>query len=114
MNFLEMKMSIADTLSTSLTGIIVVMIILALLAVIVMVLSKVVRVLEGKKKAEAKADAPADAQSAQAPSAQPANDTVDLYKTDAKTAAAIMAIVSKECGIPLNKLKFNSIRLIEK
>lgn len=116
MNVLEMHMSIADTLSISLTGIIVVMIILAMLAVIVMGLSKVVRVLEGKtKKSVTKKDAAAaPANDAAAPDAQPANDSVALYKTDEKTAAVIMAIVSEECGIPLNKLKFNSIRLIEK
>ena len=39
--------------------------------------------------------------------------TLNLYKTDEKTAAVIMAIVSKESGVPLNRLKFNSIKLIE-
>ena len=36
---------------------------------------------------------------------------VELYKVDEKSAATIMAIVSHETGIPLNRLQFNSIRL---
>ena len=41
-------------------------------------------------------------------------EDLELYKTDDKTAAAIMAIVSNQTGIPLNKLAFKSIKLIEK
>jgi len=36
-----------------------------------------------------------------------------LYNTDERTAAMIMAIVSDESGIPLSKLCFKSIKLIE-
>ena len=53
-----------------------------------------------------------------APNGSPLPETqsvgsLDLYKTDEKTAAVIMAIVSEESGIPLNRLQFNSIKLIE-
>jgi len=38
---------------------------------------------------------------------------LDLINVDDKTAAVIMAIVSNESGIPLNRLQFNSIKKIE-
>ena len=39
--------------------------------------------------------------------------TLDLVDTDEKTAAVIMALVSYKSGIPLNRLSFKSIRLME-
>ncbi len=39
---------------------------------------------------------------------------LELYKTGYKTAASIMAIVSHESGIPLNRLQFTSIKLDDK
>ena len=41
------------------------------------------------------------------------NGELDLIETDEKTAAVIMAIVSNKSGIPLNRLSFKSIRLME-
>lgn len=38
---------------------------------------------------------------------------LDLIETDEKTAAVIMALVSYKSGIPLNRLSFKSIRLME-
>lgn len=46
----------------------------------------------------------------------PANTSagsLDLIDVDEKTAAVIMAIVSNKSGIPLNRLSFKSIRLME-
>ena len=108
----------AQAVSISLTGILTVMIILALLAVLVVILSRLIRAAEGKPK-----DAPAPQKTVK-PISAPKPETVttdekqtagqlDLYKTDEKTAAVIMAIVSKESGIPLNRLSFKSIKLIE-
>ena len=37
-----------------------------------------------------------------------------LFDVDEKTAAVIMAIVSNESGIPLNRLQFKSIKAIRK
>ena len=118
--------SIAEALSLSVTGIAVVMIILALLAVLVVILSKVIRTVESVSKKKAKSKDKSEAE-VKLPVAEKKaeNKTValdetqsagklDLYKTDEKTAAVIMAIVSNESGIPLNKLQFNSIKLIEK
>ena len=38
---------------------------------------------------------------------------LDLIDTDEKTAAVIMALVSYKSGIPLNRLSFKTIRLME-
>ena len=112
----------SQAVNISVTGIIVVMIILALLAVLVVLLSKAIRAMEkgAKKNQTAQAvkspvnavTAPVADKGAKLPETQSAGQ-LDLYKTDEKTAAVIMAIVSDESGIPLNRLKFNSIKLIE-
>ncbi len=39
--------------------------------------------------------------------------TLELVDTDEKTAAVIMAIVSHQSGIPLERLQFKSITLME-
>lgn len=121
---LKQSISMGEALSVSVTGIIVVMIILALLAVIVVLLSKAVRAVESKankkaKKSESEAAmTPAKSENKPSVNSKPLPETqsigsLDLYKTDEKTAAIIMAIVSNESGIPLNRLQFNSIKLIE-
>ena len=38
---------------------------------------------------------------------------ITLIGTDEKTAAVVMAVVSKNLGVPLEKLRFHSIRLVE-
>lgn len=128
MNFLayEDGISIGQAAQVAVTGIIVVLIVLAVLAVLVVLLSKLVRagenVLKGKQKndespvseipAAPVAEAPKSVSGTALPESQSAG-SLDLYKTDEKTAAVIMAIVSNESGIPLNRLVFNSIKLIE-
>ncbi len=111
-----MKISMLEALNISITGFVVVLIILALLACIILILSKVIRlfVKDGKPKkdtAEKSAEAPAPAPDA--PTVQPSTG-IELYKVSEKTAAAAMAIVSHESGIPLNKLAFRSVKLVEK
>lgn len=117
----DTSISMKEALSTSVTGIAVVMIILALLAVLVVILSKLIRAVESaskKKENKSAVAAPVSGKKAESkgtalPDTQSAGD-LELYKTDEKTAAVIMAIVSNESGIPLNRLQFNSIKLIEK
>ena len=118
-----MELSILDALNISLTGFVVVLIILALLAVIIVLLSKVIRVVEGignKKEVDEEpkvvsaptvTPAPAPVVPTAAPVAYCGG--VELYKTDLKTAAMAMAIVSHESGIPLERLQFTSIRLVD-
>lgn len=111
---LKQTISMGEALSVSVTGIIVVMIILALLAVIVVLLSKAIRAVE--RKTLKKTANPTDKKVFNPVIKEPKKDngikalpetqsigSLDLYKTDEKTAAIIMAIVSNESGIPLNR-----------
>lgn len=100
-------------LIVALVGILIVLVELGILAVLIQGISKIVRALEGavsKKSAvpAAAAPAPAAAPVAAAPSAG-----VQLVGVDEPTAAVIMAIVSNESGIPLNRLSFKSIKITE-
>ena len=115
-------MTIGEALNVSATGFIVVPIILALLACIIVVLSKLIRLFDGdnksKNKEEKKISAPVSEPVKATPVAEPVQATqipggLELYKTSEKTAATIMAIVSHESGIPLNRLAFSSIRLVD-
>lgn len=126
----EDGITISEALNVSVTGFVVVLLILALLAILVLLLSKGVRTVEGAAKKQSKSapnpkteKAPVKkipaVQPAKAPqtAALPANCStgqLDLYDVDEKTAAVIMAIVSHESGIPLNRLQFKSIKVIEK
>ena len=109
---------VLEQLPTAITGFIVVVSMLAIIAVTILVFSKVMAVIS-KKPAKTPADAPAaapSAPSAPAGSPLPANTSagsLDLVDVDEKTAAVIMAIVSKESGIPLNRLAFKSIKKTE-
>lgn len=116
--------TMGEAINISITGIVVVMLILALLAVLVLLLSKGIRAVEdlAKKKShkgtdsavsEAKAETPSKPIGTALPESASAGD-LDLYNVDEKTAAVIMAIVSNESGVPLNRLLFKSIKAIEK
>jgi len=111
-------MGITEALGIAVVGIGVVLLILALLALFIKVLSAVIGAFS-KKPAEAPAPAaPAAPVAAAAPAGVPLPATqsegkLDLVNVDEPTAACIMAIVSNESGIPLNRLAFKSIRLME-
>lgn len=118
-NLAQPQLPMSEALSISITGIIVVMLILALLAVLVLLLSKGVRAVEAKAKKNGSAESTVSDNTAVAPIPAPvvsnaSSGNLVLENTDDKTAAVIMAIVSNESGIPLNRLQFNSIKLIEK
>ena len=116
----SMKMPLFEALMTSLVGIVTVICILAIIAVLIILVSKVIR---GVENAAAKKKAvPAAAPAASAPAGKPtgvipvagvSQGTIDLVNVDEKTAAIIMAIVSDKSGIPLNRLSFKSIKLVE-
>lgn len=67
----------------------------------------------GDKKAPAATELPAAKAPEKALPAKESQGTLELIETDEKTAAVIMAIVSNKSGIPLNRLSFKSIRLME-
>ena len=105
-------------LQVSLFGILMVFMLLIILAVLIMIISHVVRLgenLAGKKgKKNASSDEPAPVQQSTAagtplPGTQ-SQGTLELDGVDEPTAAVIMAIVSDESGIPLNRLLFKSIK----
>ncbi len=109
----DLKMPLTDALATSLIGITTVICILAVIAVLIILVSKVIRAFEAKT-----AKAPAEAPKAAAPAGVPMpagmnQGQLELIDTDEKTAAVIMAIVSNKSGIPLNRLSFKSIKLLE-
>lgn len=114
----ELKMPLTDALATSFIGIITVICILAVIAGLILLVSKAIRGVEAaaaKKKPVAEASAPAAAASpAGIPMPAGMNQgELELINTDEKTAAVIMAIVSDKSGIPLNRLSFKSIKLME-
>ena len=102
-------------LIVALVGIVIVLVELGILAVLIQGISKIVRALEGavsKKSAAPAAAAPAPAAApAVAPAAPSAG--VQLVGVDEPIAAVVMAIVSNESGIPLNRLSFKSIKITE-
>ena len=115
--FANLKMPLTDALATSLIGITTVICILAIIALLIILVSKVIRAIEGAATKKAPAT-PAAAPAASAPAGVPMpagmnQGELELINTDEKTAAIIMAIVSDKSGIPLNRLSFKSIKLVE-
>lgn len=115
-------MTIGEALNVSATGFIVVLIILALLACIIVVLSKAIRLFDrdnskkvsnDEKKISVPVSEPAKATAVESTQTVQIPTGLELYKTSEKTAATIMAIVSHESGIPLERLAFSSIRLVD-
>ena len=114
--FANLKMPLTDALATSFIGITTVILILAIIALLIILVSKVIRAIEGvaSKKAPEAVSAPAAAAPAGVPMPAGMNQgELELVNTDEKTAAVIMAIVSDKSGIPLNRLSFKSIKLVE-
>ena len=111
-----MEFTLTDALATSLIGITTVNLILAIIAVLILLVSKVIRAIESKTAkapTEAKAAAPVAAPAGVPMPAGMNQGQLELIDTDEKTAAVIMAIVSNKSGIPLNRLSFKSIKLLE-
>lgn len=103
----------SQMLIVAVLGIVIVIVELGVLAVLIQGISKAVRALESaaSKKTEAPAAAVAPAAAAPVPAAPSAG--VQLFGVDEPTAAVIMAIVSNESGIPLDRLNFKSIKITE-
>ena len=109
-NILSMKMPLGEALAVSLIGIITVIVILAVIAVLILLVSKAICAIEAKAssaKAETSAPAPVAPVTEGASAGQ-----VELIGTEEKEAAVIMAIVSQKSGIPLERLSFKSIKLM--
>ena len=118
----KITLTMPETLLVAVAGIIVVIAELALITVLILGISKIMRSIEGKLSgtttnvpeatvtpvpAAAPASAPA------APAAAPvayATGRTQLIDVDEPTAAVVMALVSNQSGIPLERLAFKSIR----
>jgi len=100
-------------------GILVVFLLLVILAVCIIILSKVIRAGENISfKSNDTTVTQAAPSAAVAPAGTPLPSTqsagsLDLVDVDEPTAAVIMAIVSNESGIPLNRLMFKSIKKVD-
>lgn len=106
-------MSISRTLLISLVGFLIVFFILGILAIFVKSMGKVFDGINAKKKPQQnqmpKAAAPVGVPLPENQS----EGSIELVNVSEEDAAVIMAIVSHRSGIPLNRLKFNSIKLSE-
>ena len=111
-------MDFGQTLLISVVGFGIVFLVLGFLAIFVYGMGKVFDILGKKKEAKeaAAAEAPAAAPVSPAGTPLPANQSIGdltLINTTEAEAAVIMAITSDKSGIPLNRLKFNTIKLME-
>ncbi len=93
-------------------------VLLGIIFVVALIYSIYAKIRDNKAE-KAAASAPAE-EKKQTPAAAPvaaavgvSSGELDLVDTDEKTAAVIMALVSYKSGIPLNRLSFKSIRLME-
>ncbi|MBQ8014562.1 MAG: hypothetical protein IJ264_00060 [Clostridia bacterium] len=120
------SLTMSETMFVAVVGLIVVILELAILAVLIVLLSKIFRAIEGRVSSasdepvaasDAPSAAPAAAVPAASPVAQPAAVAVPaggirLIDVDERTAAVVMALVSHQSGIPLERLSFRSIRCL--
>ena len=116
--FANLKMPLTDAIATSVIGIVTVILILAIISLLIILVSKVIRAVEGVAAKKAPTAPAVAAPAAPAPAGVPMpagmnQGELELINTDEKTAAIIMAIVSDKSGIPLNRLSFKSIKLVE-
>ena len=112
-------LTMSETLFVAVAGIAVVLLELAVLAVLIVFLSKILRAVESKFSSsdeevtviESAPVAPVAATPvpAAAPVAYQAG-RIQLIDVDEPTAAVVMALVSNQSGIPLERLAFRSIK----
>lgn len=115
------EMDFSQTLLISVVGFAIVFLVLGFLAIFVFAMGKVFDVMqkkaEEKKAAELTAapeisPAPVSSEGTPLPSNQSIGD-LTLIGTSEEEAAVIMAVTSAKSGIPLNRLKFNTIKCLE-
>ncbi|MDP4152803.1 MAG: OadG family protein [Bacillota bacterium] len=103
-------MTISDSIMTTIIGMLVVFLALIVLAFFIRILSAVI--LSTKSKNVNNASAPDTEIKAQV-SPKSEHSGLELIDTTEPNAAVIMAIVSDKTGIPLNMLRFKSIKAIK-
>lgn len=117
----KITLTMSETLFVAVAGVLVVMAELALITVLILGISKILRSIEGKltngdeEAAEVKVtpvapSAPAAPAAPAAPVAYIPAGSIQLIDVDEPTAAVVMALVSNQSGIPLERLMFKSIK----
>ena len=115
------EMTFGQTLLISVVGFAVVFLVLGFLAIFVFGMGKAFDILAARKEAKAAAEEETEeAAVAAAPAVigtpLPSNQSIGdltLINCTEEEAAVIMAITSAKSGIPLNRLKFNTIKCLE-
>lgn len=116
----KITLTMSETLFVAVAGILVVMAELALITVLILGISKILRSIEGKlsdgeNEAPEVTFTPVSAPVVPAAPAAPAVsygavNGVQLIDVDEPTAAVVMALVSNQSGIPLERLAFRKIK----
>ena len=120
LSLLEMQLGLGDTLKTSGVGFVIVLIVLAFIAVLIKLISGVFSKTIGKEKTEKKTvesapvvpEAPVTAPTSVV-TAPVTPGYLRLEGVSEANAAVIMALVSHQTGIPLNRLAFHSIKCLQ-
>lgn len=105
------EFGVGNAFMVSFIGISVVLMELALLALCIVIIGKVIKSVSGKKPVEKTVDENTDDSSLQIPTI--GERKVKLSGVDEKTAAMIMALVSHQSDIPLERLDFKSIKKVD-
>ena len=112
----EFHMPLTDALLLSLLGMAIVFGVLVLLMGIIWVMGKIapkLPVVSEKMSKAFKKKKKGDETAEEAPKAKGTCGELVLINTDERDAAMIMAIVADTTGIPLNELRFKSIKRID-
>lgn len=107
----SMKMPFGQAVATAVVGILTVMLILAVIDLLIILVSKAIRKIESNTVSQDDSK-PIECKLPPLPKTQ-SQGAVKLIGVDEPTAAIIMAIVSHQSGIPLNRLQFESIKQTE-
>lgn len=107
----ENAMTISKALLVALVGFITVIVLLAVIALFIKFIAYIFSLFTKKKAVPAPAEASKPVPAAKA--AKALRSEIKLIDVDEPTAAVIMALVSHNSGIPLEKLDFKSIKLLE-
>ena len=119
LSLLQMQLGMGDTLKVAVVGFVIVLVVLAFIAVLIKIISAIFsKLLGGEKKPAVKVEASAPsapaAPVAAAPAIAPAvPGYLHLEGVTEANAAVIMALVSHQTGIPLERLAFHSIKCMQ-
>lgn len=109
----ESVMTIPKALLVALVGFVTVIVLLTVIALFIRLIAFIFSLFTKKKAAPAPAAKPVPAPATAGNKVKTLRSEVTLIDVDEPTAAVIMALVSHNSGIPLEKLDFKSIKPLE-